>query len=72
VRSGALGGKSALGVGGCGRDIYLICFFYFSCQSLQRRDALVAVEEQHRRFAAGQSKYYGLYVNSGKLILAAM
>jgi hypothetical protein len=35
------------------------------------RDAVAAGEEQLGRFAAEQSKYYRLYLRSGKLIVAA-
>jgi hypothetical protein len=41
-------------------------------QGRQRRNAVTAGDEQHGRCIAGQSKYYQLYVNSGKLFLAAM
>jgi hypothetical protein len=41
-------------------------------QDQQRRDAAAVGEEQHGRCTAGKSKYYRLYVNSGKLVLAAM
>jgi hypothetical protein len=41
-------------------------------QGWQRRDAAVASEEALGRYAAGQSKYYQLYVHSIKLNLAAV
>jgi hypothetical protein len=41
-------------------------------QSRQRRDAAAAREEQLGRSTAGLSKYYRLYLYSGKIILAAM
>jgi hypothetical protein len=41
-------------------------------QGRRRRDAVAAREEQRGTFTAGQSKYYRLYVGSGKLVLTAM
>ena len=41
-------------------------------QGRQRRDNVAAVEKQLGRCATGQSKYYRLYVGSGKFILEAI
>jgi hypothetical protein len=41
-------------------------------QSRQRRDAAAAGEETLSRCTAGQSKYYRLYLYSGKIALAAI
>jgi hypothetical protein len=52
-----------------------ICFGHVPIavrQGRQRFDAASAGEEQFGRFTARQNKMYWLYVNSGKLILAAM
>jgi hypothetical protein len=61
---------------GCGRVWSRnICFDHVLIvvrQGRQRRDASAPGEEQKKRFAAGQRKYYRLNVNSGNLILAAL
>jgi hypothetical protein len=41
-------------------------------QDRQNRDAVATGGEQHGNCAAGKSKYYRLYVDSGKSILAVM
>ena len=65
--------QSALSVGGCGREIIVLatCSLQFtkvgSAATLPKQE-----KKQLKRGAAGQSKYYRLYLYSGKLALAAM
>jgi hypothetical protein len=54
------------------RNIFFGHVFIAAYQGRQRCDASAAGEEQIGRVTAEQSKYYRLYLHSGKLSLAAM
>jgi hypothetical protein len=61
--------QSALGVSGCGCEIfYNMCFGHLlvAVSQGQRRDAASTEEEQLERCRAGQSKLIRLYWHSGK------
>jgi hypothetical protein len=67
--------QRALGVGGCGREIfYKNCFGHelIAVQQGQRRDAAATENGKLGSFAAGKSNYMRLYQHSGKLALAAV